>query len=179
MFEDRGTVPSAPAAPTTQGSDAGTMKTASSSSVAPGAQGCAGDLAPAAAWELLARDKRATLVDVRSAPEWSFGGVPDLSSLGRAPVLVAWQHWTAPGGAMVANPAFAAELAAAGVSRDAPVVFICRSGARSRAAAITMTKAGFREAYNLAGGFEGARDADRHRGRAEGWKAAGLPWTQD
>jgi hypothetical protein len=42
-----------------------------------------------------------------------------------------------------------------------------------------MTAEGFKGAYNLAGGFEGALDADRHRGNASGWKAAGLPWTQN
>jgi rhodanese-related sulfurtransferase len=179
MFEDRGTEPAAPDASARRGSDAGSMKTASETPADRARIGYAGDLLPRAAWDLLAREPRATLVDCRSAPEWSYVGVPDLTSLGRAPVLAAWQHWTPPQGAMVANPRFLAELAAAGVAKDAPVVFICRSGARSRAAAIAATQAGYREAYNLAGGFEGARDAERHRGRAEGWKAAGLPWTQD
>jgi len=183
MFEDRGKAPSASDAGSTQETDAATMKPASQSTgsgpaAARGAEGYAGDIAPRAAWDLLARDPRATLVDCRSAPEWSFVGVPDLSSLGRTPVLAAWQHWS-PGGAMAASPDFMGELAAAGVAKDAPVVFICRSGARSRAAAIAATRSGYRQAYNLAGGFEGARDAERHRGRAEGWKAAGLPWTQD
>jgi rhodanese-related sulfurtransferase len=182
MFEDRGTAPSAADAETVRETDAA-MKPASHAKAsgpvaARGAEGYAGDLSPRAAWDKLAHDERAVLVDCRSAPEWSFVGVPDLSGLGRAPVLVSWQHWS-PGGAMAANPGFLGELAAAGVAKDAPVVFICRSGARSRAAAIAATRAGYREAYNLAGGFEGARDAERHRGRAEGWKAAGLPWTQD
>ena len=86
----------------------------------------------------LARERGAVLVDVRSRPEWSFVGVPDLASISKRPVLVAWQHWTpGPQGAVMApNAAFAEELAAVVPSRDAPVVFICRSGARSRAAAI-------------------------------------------
>ena len=71
------------------------------------------------------------------------------------------------------------ELAAARPDRDPPVIFLCRSGVRSRAAAIAMTARGFTRAYNLAGGFEGAHDAARHRGQVEGWKVAGLPWTQD
>jgi len=41
-----------------------------------------------------------------------------------------------------------------------------------------MTAAGYSRCYNVAGGFEGARDADGHRGTVEGWKAAHLPWVQ-
>jgi rhodanese-related sulfurtransferase len=55
---------------------------------------------------------------------------------------------------------------------------LCRSGARSRAAAIAMTRAGLERAYNVAGGFEGELDENRHRGLRNGWKAAGLPWKQ-
>ena len=141
----------------------------------------AGDMAPQQAWDVLAHEPGAALVDVRSRPEWSFVGVADLSALGKRPILIAWQHWT-PGpqsAAMVPNAAFAEELAAALPAKDQAVFFICRSGARSRAAAIAMTALGYSRAYNLAGGFEGAHDGARHRGRVDGWKAAGLPWTQD
>lgn len=143
--------------------------------------GYAGDLSPQEAWRLLQDDKTAVLVDVRSRPEWSFVGVPDLSSVGKRPILVSWQHWTAgpQGPAMVPNADFARELAAAGVAPEAPVVFLCRSGARSRAAAIAVTQLGYVRAYNLSGGFEGSHDSSRHRGRIDGWKAAGLPWGQD
>jgi rhodanese-related sulfurtransferase len=49
---------------------------------------------------------------------------------------------------------------------------------RSRAAAIAMTGAGYSRAYNIAGGFEGDPDQERHRGKKNGWKASGLPWKQ-
>jgi len=144
-------------------------------------QDYAGDLTPRQAWDLLAQDRAAVLIDVRSRPEWSFVGTPDLSAVGKKPVLVAWQHWTPnPQGAVMApNAAFTQELAAVAPAKDAPVIFLCRSGARSRAAAIAMTKLGYARAYNLAGGFEGSHDSSRHRGSVDGWKAAGLPWMQD
>jgi rhodanese-related sulfurtransferase len=144
-------------------------------------QDYAGDITPRQAWDLLAQERAAILVDVRSRPEWSFVGVPDLSSLGKKPLLVAWQHWTpnTQGAVMAPNTAFAEELAAVAPAKDAPVIFLCRSGARSRAAAIAMTKLGYARAFNLAGGFEGAHDSSRHRGSIDGWKAAGLPWMQD
>ena len=64
-------------------------------------------------------------------------------------------------------------------SLETPLLFICRSGARSRAAAEAMTDVGYRSCYNVAEGFEGQVDAERHRGRKAGWKAADLPWTQN
>jgi rhodanese-related sulfurtransferase len=141
----------------------------------------AGDVTPLQAWDLLAQERGAVLVDVRSRPEWSFVGVPDLAKLGKRPVLVAWQHWMPgpQGAAMTPNAAFAEEVAGAAPDRGATTIFICRSGARSRAAAIAMTAQGYARAFNRAGGFEGGLDPSRHRGRVDGWKAAGLPWMQD
>jgi rhodanese-related sulfurtransferase len=144
-------------------------------------QGYAGDLTPRDAWSLLSSDKSAVLVDCRSLAEWSFVGVPDLSSIGKRTAFVAWQHWSATpsGPQMTPNARFTDEVQSLGASRDAPIVFICRSGARSRSAAIAMTQHGYSRCFNLAGGFEGGHDADRHRGHAEGWKATGLPWVQE
>jgi rhodanese-related sulfurtransferase len=136
----------------------------------------AGNISPTEAWELLKGDARAQLVDVRTAAEWNFVGLPDLSELGRAPILVEWQ--TAAG----RNPEFeatlAARLTAAGVARDTPLAFLCRSGARSQAAAIAMTEAGYSKCFNVAEGFEGGLNGARHRGQEHGWKAEGLAWFQ-
>jgi rhodanese-related sulfurtransferase len=149
------------------------------------ASGYAGDISPKEAWEILAQEKDAVLVDCRSQAEWSFVGLPDLTGVGKRPVLVEWQSFT-PGTAetgfkprMVANLTFAQDLERAGVPKDTSVIFICRSGGRSRSAAIAMTQQGWRRCYNLAGGFEGAHDATQHRGAAQGWKAEGLPWWQE
>ena len=65
-----------------------------------------------------------------------------------------------------------------GVSRDAPLYFICRSGNRSRQAAIAATAAGYARAYNIAHGFEGRLDAERHRATSGSWKGEGYPWVQ-
>lgn len=120
----------------------------------------------------------AQLVDVRTQAEWSFVGLPDLSSLNRHVHCVEWQSFPT----MAANPDFVTEttgaVETAGASKDAPILFLCRSGARSRAAAIAMTGAGYVHAYNIAGGFEGDLDPARHRGSKNGWKAQGLPWKQ-
>jgi rhodanese-related sulfurtransferase len=143
--------------------------------------GYAGDLSPREAWDMLAREKNAVLIDVRSRAEWTFVGVASLAVLGKAPLYVSWQNYTTSSDGraqMVPNPHFAAAIASA-VEKDAAAIFLCRSGGRSQSAAIAMTSKGFTRAYNLAGGFEGDRDAAGHRGQTGGWKAAGLAWTQE
>ena len=83
---------------------------------------------------------------------------------------------------MQADPDFAARLSAklegAGVKPGAPLVFLCRSGARSRNAAIAMTQAGWIPCFNVSDGFEGPLDPWRHRSVVSGWKAGNLPWAQ-
>jgi rhodanese-related sulfurtransferase len=135
----------------------------------------AGDLSPTEAWELLAAEPDAVLVDVRTRAEWSYVGVPDLSPVGRAAVLAEWVSY--PNGER--NQAFLQELLDAGLQPGdgRPIVFLCRSGQRSTAAARAATAAGLGPAYNIAEGFEGALDAEGHRG-STGWRAAGLPWWQ-
>ncbi|HEY2446302.1 MAG TPA: rhodanese-like domain-containing protein [Rhizomicrobium sp.] len=138
----------------------------------------AGDVTPKEAWALLERDPKAQLIDVRSFPEWNFVGVPDLSSLGRPVHRVEWQSFPA----MAFNRDFtttaAESLQSVGAGRESPVLLLCRSGARSRSAAIALTEAGFARALNVASGFEGDVDSAGHRGTLNGWKAAGLAWRQ-
>ncbi|MGH6888812.1 MAG: rhodanese-like domain-containing protein [Rhizomicrobium sp.] len=138
----------------------------------------AGDVSPKEAWDILERDRSAQIVDVRTAAEWAFVGTPDLSTLGREAHFVEWQGFPDPR----PNADFVAhatqELRAAGAVLNTPVLFLCRSGGRSRAAAIAMTAAGFARALNVMGGFEGDSDARGHRGATSGWKAEGLPWRQ-
>ena len=138
----------------------------------------AGDVSPDEAMAILRAEPNAVLVDVRTKAEWSFVGVPDLSTLGREPVFLEWQSY--PG--MAVNPNFLPdlkrELARRATPEDAPVLFLCRSGARSRAAAVALTAEGQTRCLNISGGFEGGPDPSRHRGMIEGWKAIDLPWTQ-
>ena len=129
-------------------------------------------------WKRLQEDPAAVLVDVRTRAEWSYVGVPELSSIGKQPILIEWQ--TFPDNRV--DPGFVERLSetleAAGVSNQAELFFICRSGGRSRMAAQAMTAAGYAACRNVADGFEGPLDASRHRGQTAGWKAAGLPWAQ-
>ena len=125
----------------------------------------AGALLPAEAHQLMQAGAR--LVDVRTKPEVLY--------VGKVPGSMAVEWQTYPGNRE--NPEFLAELAAA-VPKDQPVMFLCRSGVRSHAAADAATRAGWRECYNVLEGFEGDKDAAQHRGSVGGWRKAGLPWTQ-
>jgi rhodanese-related sulfurtransferase len=125
----------------------------------------AGALLPAEAHALMQAGAR--LVDVRTQPE--------LLYVGKVPgsMTIEWQTYPGNRG----NPGFLAELAAA-VPKDQPVMFLCRSGARSHAAAAAAAREGWRECYNVLEGFEGDKDAAQHRNSVGGWRKAGLPWIQ-
>ena len=127
----------------------------------------AGDLSPQDAWAKL--EQGAVLVDVRTEGEWAHIGIPDTKATENDPLFI---QWTFPGG--IPNPEFIQQL-----KQQAPedtgveLVFLCRSGVRSIAAAIAATQAGF-TAYNVLEGFEG--EPDRYGERTvNGWKNRGLP----
>ena len=130
-------------------------------------EGFAGSVDPREAWELFSSGK-AVLVDVRTTEERKFvGHVPNS-------LHVAWMT----GISMNRNPRFIKELEAK-VKKDAIVLFLCRSGKRSAAAAEAATKAGFANAFNVSEGFEGDLNADKQRGSIGGWRLHRLPWVQD
>ncbi|WP_439543685.1 rhodanese-like domain-containing protein [Hyphomicrobium sp.] len=136
------------------------------------------DVPADATWARLEADKDAVLIDVRTRAEWTFVGLPDLSSLNKRVLTVEWQSF--PESRI--DSGFADKLAShfekAGVRKDAELFFICRSGARSQSAAHAMAEAGYPHCRNVADGFEGPLDSRQQRGQVAGWKAAGLPWKQ-
>lgn len=127
----------------------------------------AGCLTPQEAYTILQQAPGAKIVDVRTRAE--------LDWVGRIPgaVEIEWNSW--PGS--VPNPHFTTELRRQ-VDPESLVLFICRSGARSHAAAVAANASGYNECFNVLEGFEGDRDADNHRGKVGGWRCAGLPWVQ-
>ncbi len=129
-------------------------------------------------WARLQSDADAVLIDVRTRAEWTFVGLPDLSTLNKRVQTIEWQAF--PDSRV--DPDFVEKLSGllegAGVAKDAELFFLCRSGARSRAAAAAMADAGYTRCRNVADGFEGPLDATQKRGQVAGWKAAGLPWRQ-
>ena len=126
-----------------------------------------GALTPLEAWEVWQQAPGARLIDVRSRAE--------LDWVGRIPnaIEIEWQNY--PGKQI--NPYFIIELKRA-VDHESLLLFICRSGVRSLAAATAATAAGFPNCFNVLEGFEGDKDASGRRGSVGGWRLAGLPWSQ-
>ncbi|MBS4075986.1 rhodanese-like domain-containing protein [Ameyamaea chiangmaiensis] len=131
------------------------------------------DVSPLTTWQALKTDPQAQLVDVRTDAEWTFVGFADLSEIGKQMVPVSWQSLDGR-----PNGSFVEQLAAAGLQPGMPIYFLCRSGARSRAAALAARQGGFTQVFNVADGFEGPPDDQAHRGTVAGWKKDGLPWRQ-
>ena len=127
----------------------------------------AGALLPTEAYELMQKAPGAKLIDVRTRAEWDF--------VGRVPgsVPIEWQIYpnSQP------NPTFLDDLKAQ-TEKDVIVMFLCRSGARSHAAASAASQIGYSRSYNVLQGFEGDKDAQGHRASVGGWQFAGLPWVQ-
>ena len=134
------------------------------------------ELDPKAAYDALQDLDDVALVDVRTRAEWTFIGIPDISATGKQFWPIEWVRFPD----MSPNPAFLDELVQrAGGQVPQHVLFICRSGARSMAAAHAIAAAGLSgRCTNVAEGFEGDLDTMRHRGGLNGWKARGLPWQQ-
>ena len=126
-----------------------------------------GALLPAEAYQLLDEASGAQLVDVRSKAE--------LDWVGRIPGAIEIELRVYPG--MQPNPNFLDQLSGE-LDKTSPVMFICRSGARSNHAATIASQSGFTDCYNVLEGFEGDKNETGHRGTHSGWKVAGLPWEQ-
>lgn len=135
------------------------------------------DLTPQQAYDLMQKNPRAVLIDVRSSMEYLFVGHP------KGSIHVAWidePDWKI-------NPHFAAQVrqvmlggisAIEGKGSTAPVVLICRSGKRSLEAGELLAKEGFSEVFHVTEGFEGELDDSHHRSTVGGWRFHGLPWEQ-
>jgi rhodanese-related sulfurtransferase len=126
-----------------------------------------GALLPAEAYQLLQEVSGLQLVDVRSKAE--------LDWVGRIPGAIEIELRAYPD--MQPNPVFLDQLSGQ-LDKTSPVMFICRSGARSNHAATIASQSGFTDCYNVLEGFEGDKDESGHRGTLSGWKIAGLPWEQ-
>jgi len=129
----------------------------------------AGAVSPAEAFELLQLDPQARLIDVRTRAELDWVGRPVIGDGQYAHV-----EWTRYPGA-VPNAEFLDQVRAV-ATPDTPVLFLCRSAARSKLAAIEAAKHGFTRAFDLLEGFEGDKDTFGHRKTVSGWCFRGLPW---
>ena len=134
----------------------------------------AGDLSPNEAWNIIKENSDCFLVDCRTSAEWSLVGVPDLDSLGKKVLFVEWQTFPT----MEKNPRFLQEISETILEKKSKIIFLCRSGARSRSAAEFLTSQGYESCFNCSEGFEGSHDNFGRRSNVNGWKFHNLPWKQ-
>lgn len=124
------------------------------------------------AWDRLQNQPGACLVDVRTSAEFHFVGHPV------GAVHLAWQELPD----MFVDTAFVDKLTTwleqQGQGKGTPLLMLCRSGARSQAAAEALSAAGYTNVANVHEGFEGGKDASGHRSTVSGWRFEGLPWEQ-
>ena len=129
----------------------------------------AGAVTPQEAFALLQEDPSVRLVDVRTNAERDWVGrvaIPEDQH--------AWVQWSLyPGG--IPNPDFLKQLEQV-ASKDKVLLFLCRSGVRSRHAAKLATENGYANCFNILEGFEGDKDGEGHRKTMSGWCKAKLPW---
>ncbi len=130
----------------------------------------AGAFTPAEAFELLQLDPRARIVDVRTRAELDWIGRPAVDGVQYA--HVEWIRY--PGS--VPNGEFIEQLRQV-ATPDTPILFLCRSAARSKLAAVAAQKEGFTQAFDFLEGFEGDKDGEGHRKTVSGWCFRGLPWV--
>ena len=118
------------------------------------------------AWNMLKNDPTAQLVDVRSAQEWHHEGIPSLADLQKKVLFLTWNSFDDQNETLFTQ-ILIEKLTE--VSKESPIIFLCRSGVRSQFAATSMLLKGYKNCYNLIDGI-GAKS------NSTGWKMASLPW---
>ncbi|MFZ6818012.1 rhodanese-like domain-containing protein [Undibacterium sp. Ji22W] len=130
----------------------------------------AGAVTPEEAFQLLQDNNQVLLVDVRTNAERDWVGRVQIAEGQHK--AVQWSLY--PSGAP--NPEFMAQLTAAITDKNTPILFLCRSGVRSRHGAKLATENGYTACYDILQGFEGDKDHHGHRKTVGGWCSADLPW---
>ena len=128
-----------------------------------------GAVTPQEAFALLQANVNVKLIDVRTNAERDWVGKVDINDIQHA--AVQWNIY--PGG--IPNPDFLAQLKQV-AGKDNILLFLCRSGVRSRHAAKLATENGYLHCFNILEGFEGNKNADGHRKTMGGWCHDELPW---
>ena len=134
----------------------------------------AGKVSSIECFNTLSKIHNSYLIDVRTKPEWEFIGVPDLSSLNKKTIFIAWNEYPE----MNINKYFINQIAGENIEKIDNIFLICRSGRRSFQAAKYLTSLGYNHSYNVSDGFEGDKNKRNQRSTINGWKYNHLPWKQ-
>lgn len=139
--------------------------------------------------ELMKKDPKVILVDVRTPEEWQFVGYTEAAQIMIPSVIFKYDGMDEkkPRYRSVNNDNFVSELeskaADLGADENSTYVIMCRSGAtRAQPAAKMMWQYGYKNVYIMTDGFEGSKtkEGDKKGFRlVNGWKNSGAPWTYD
>lgn len=117
------------------------------------------------AWTFLQDNKDAVLIDVRTLEEWKTVGRPDLRGLNKTAHFISWLFL--PDKSL--NENFMIELEKTVLCKDVPILFMCKAGIRSEAAAKCAMDKGYTNCFNVIDGFEGSSSV------LKGWRRSLLP----
>lgn len=130
----------------------------------------AGAVTPQEAYALISNNTGFRLIDVRTQAERDWVGIVNIPA--GQHLSIQWSLY--PGG--TPNPDFEQMLTFQVTDKDTVLLFLCRSGVRSRSAAKKATELGYTQCFDILQGFEGNKDAQAHRKTVDGWCKADLPW---
>ncbi|WP_135077139.1 rhodanese-like domain-containing protein [Terasakiella sp. SH-1] len=137
------------------------------------------------AYDILQKDTKALLIDVRDPVEIMFTGWTNDTDIHVPFRIVDRTRVTGKSFEFPVNETFMNEieekLAEKGATKDTTLIFMCRSGStRSAPAASMFFELGYKNAYTMVDGFEGGKlkEGKSMGVRAKnGWRNSGLPWT--
>ncbi len=126
---------------------------------------------------------KVAFIDIRSKGEFLFVGTPLVTDM-NIPYMeiddpASWdkknnRYTMSPNSDFVG--AVTALLTRQNLTKNDPIILMCRSGDRSSRAANLLQEAGFTKVYSVVDGFEGDMGKDGRRD-VNGWKNADLPWA--
>lgn len=130
--------------------------------------------------------KRSLFIDVRDPMEIKLTGRPKMLDanipLGFANAVI-WNN-NSQQKSMIRNPTFLEEVTQKikekGLTRNDPIIFLCRSGVRSAKAVNSMVSIGYTKVYSIIDGFEGDKaiyGPNTGKRTVNGWKNSNLPWS--
>ena len=130
------------------------------------------------AFDLLKKDQNSVLIDVRTKKEHLEVGIPNLRELGKETFLIEWKNSILPGSQKRFLNDFNEKLS---FDQAVKYIFICRSGIRSKFAALTVEESFISgnynsKCFNVEDGFEGHEQPLGDSQNQTGWKNLGLPW---
>ncbi|SCA55777.1 Rhodanese-like protein [Candidatus Terasakiella magnetica] len=137
------------------------------------------------AYDILQKDQKALLIDVRDPVEIMFTGWTNDTDIHVPFRIVDRTRVTGKSFEFPLNETFMEEveekLAEYGANKSTTLLFMCRSGStRSAPAASMFFELGYKNSYTIVDGFEGGKlkEGNSMGVRAKnGWRNSGLPWT--